>query len=371
VRALIVSAPLLGHLLPLVPLAAALRDAGHDVLIATGGAALDADTRGVGVRDVAPGLRFERIALGMLVRHPLLFRAEMAGKAGTGAVSRMFATVNDRFADPVVELARDWRPDVVVHEPLSPAAAVAAAVTGTPAVHVENALFDGPAVAAAVVERMGATLRRHGLTALPEPALTVTVRPPSLGGSAALRPMRPGAPATDGAPDWLLRPADRPRILVSRSTVQGPAGGDPMPSVVAAAGDVDAEVVLVRPAPRTQRRPLPANVRTVGWVPLPAVLPHATAVVHHGGAGSVLAACAAGIPQLATPGPGDRRYNAELVASAGAGLAVPAPRIDAAALTRLVTEQGLAERARAVRAEIDAMPPPEALVDELAGLPRS
>src|SRR5690606_41060405 len=131
-----------------------------------------------------------------------------------------------------VELARDWRPDVAVHEPLSPAAAVAAAVTGTPAVHVEIARFDGRAVAAAVVERMGAALRRHGLTALPEPALTVTVRPPSLGGSAALRPMRPGAPATDGAPDWLLRPADRPRILVSRSTVQGPAGGDPMPSVV-------------------------------------------------------------------------------------------------------------------------------------------
>jgi UDP:flavonoid glycosyltransferase YjiC (YdhE family) len=371
VRALVVSAPLLGHLLPLVPLAAALRSAGHDVLIATGAAALDADTRGVPVRDIAPGFRFDRIALRTMIRHPLIARAEMRGTAGTRVVGLVFGAANDRFADAVVELAREWRPDVVVHEPLAPAGAVAAAAVGVPAVHVENALFDGPVVTAAVVERMRPTLRGHRLAAVPEPALTVTVRPPSLGGSPAFRPMRPGAPVPDGAPGWLLRPGERPRILVSRSTVDGPGGGDPMPAVVAAAGDIDAEVVLVRPSPRLQRRPLPPNVRTVGWVPLPAVLPHATAVVHHGGAGSVLAACTAGIPQLATPGPGDRKHNADLVAAAGAGLAVPAARIDAAVLTRLVTDEALARRARTISAEIDAMPPAEALVPEFTDLQRS
>jgi UDP:flavonoid glycosyltransferase YjiC (YdhE family) len=100
------------------------------------------------------------------------------------------------------------------------------------------------------------------------------------------------------------------------------------------------------------------------------VLAHATAVVHHGGAGSVLAACTAGVPQLATPGPGDRTNNAELVASAGAGLAVPARRIDAGALTRLVADDELARGARKVAAEIAAMPTPEALVPELTGLVR-
>jgi UDP:flavonoid glycosyltransferase YjiC (YdhE family) len=128
--------------------------------------------------------------------------------------------------------------------------------------------------------------------------------------------------------------------------------------------------VLVRPTPRLQRGPLPANVRTVGWVPLPAVLPHATAVVHHGGAGSVLAAAAAGIPQLATPGPGDRTRNAALVAATGSGLAVPARRIDAAALTRLATDDGLAQGARTLAAEIAAMPPPEDLVPDLTALCR-
>ena len=36
-RIIFVASPLQGHLLPLVPLAAACRDAGHDVLLASGG----------------------------------------------------------------------------------------------------------------------------------------------------------------------------------------------------------------------------------------------------------------------------------------------------------------------------------------------
>jgi UDP:flavonoid glycosyltransferase YjiC (YdhE family) len=367
---LVVSAPLLGHLLPLVPLAAALRSAGHDVLIATGADALRADTAGVQVHDVAPGLRFGRIALLTMLRHPLIARAELTGTAGTAVVGPMFGAVNSRIADAVVKLAADWRPDLVVHEPLAPAGTLAAARAGVPAVLVENALFPGPAVHDAAAAHMGAAMRRHGITALPAPALVVTVRPPSLGGSPEHRPMRPGAGHTpaDGGPGWLREPGARPRILVSRSTVDGPAGGDPMPPVVAVAGDVDAEIVLVRPSPQLAGRTLPRNVRVVGWVPLPAVLPHATALVHHGGAGTVLGAFAAGIPQLAVPGPGDRRYNSELVAASGGGLAVPAPEITGVVLTGLVADPVLVVAARKVQDEIAAMPPPAALVAELAGL---
>jgi hypothetical protein len=42
VRLLAVASPLTGHLLPLVPLARALRDAGHDVTVVTGGDGLGA-----------------------------------------------------------------------------------------------------------------------------------------------------------------------------------------------------------------------------------------------------------------------------------------------------------------------------------------
>lgn len=62
-RVLVVSAPLVGHVFPLVPLAVALRDAGHDVLVATGGGALAAADAGLAVHDIAPGFDFGRIAL--------------------------------------------------------------------------------------------------------------------------------------------------------------------------------------------------------------------------------------------------------------------------------------------------------------------
>ncbi|NUS45923.1 MAG: DUF1205 domain-containing protein, partial [Mycobacteriaceae bacterium] len=175
-------------------------------------------------------------------------------------------------------------------------------------------------------------------------------------------------PGTETAA-FLRRPPERPRILVTRSTMLGD-GPDPMlRSVLRAAPHVDAEIVIVRPNRAVERADsLPANVRTVGWTALHEALPHCTAVVNHGGAGSVYAALHAGVPQLATPAPGDRRWNAELVQQRGAGLAARAGRITAEQLTALVTDAALADAARAVSAEIAAMPTVAAAADRTLAL---
>jgi UDP:flavonoid glycosyltransferase YjiC (YdhE family) len=141
-----------------------------------------------------------------------------------------------------------------------------------------------------------------------------------------------------------------------------------MPAVVAAAAGLDADVVLVRPEARLTRRPLPPRVRTVGWVPLPDVLPACSGIVHHGGAGTTLAAMAAGVPQLLVPGAGDRRYNAELVEACGAGFARTEAAIDAAALRRLVSDEALRARAELISADVAAMPAPATLVPRLEAL---
>jgi UDP:flavonoid glycosyltransferase YjiC (YdhE family) len=91
-------------------------------------------------------------------------------------------------------------------------------------------------------------------------------------------------------------------------------------------------------------------------------------IVHHGGAGTVLTALAAGVPQLLTPGPGDRTVNGRLVTRRGAGLALPPDRITAADLERLATDPALARAAREVAAEIAAMPHPDELVGPLVEL---
>ncbi|MEV5695226.1 nucleotide disphospho-sugar-binding domain-containing protein [Micromonospora globbae] len=367
-RVLVVSAPLVGHVFPLVPLALALRDAGHEVLVATGGEGMAVAGSGLPVRDVAPGFDFGRIARGVLLRHPLVARAELAGTAGTRGAGLLFGALNDRLTDPVVALATTWRPDLVLHEPFAVAGAVAAARLGVPAVRQENALFDGRELVRATTARLTGALRRHGVAALPPPAAAIAVAPPSVLAQDGW-PMRYGAYLGGGElPDWLREPGERPRVLVSRSTLTGPGGGGPMGAVVAAAARVDAEFVLVRPDRRLAGRALPPNVRTVGWIPLPAALPASAALVHHGGAGSVYHALAAGVPQLATPGPGDRRHNADLVARRGAGLALAPREITAEALTRLVDDPALRRAAREVGDEIAAMPDPATLVGRLEAL---
>ncbi|RAO52335.1 hypothetical protein ONO86_01832 [Micromonospora noduli] len=77
---------------------------------------------------------------------------------------------------------------------------------------------------------------------------------------------------------------------------------------------------------------------------------------------------AAGLPQLATTGPGDRRHNAELVARRGAGLALRPRDITARALTQLLTDERLRTAAAQVSREIAAMPPPTDLVARLTAL---
>jgi UDP:flavonoid glycosyltransferase YjiC (YdhE family) len=209
----------------------------------------------------------------------------------------------------------------------------------------------------------------RGAGEVPPPALTLDLAPRSVVGPRPGRPLRP-VPWSDGValPGRLVRPLDRPRLLVSRSTLAGPAAGDPTAAVLGSAPAVDADIVLARPPERLRGRALPANVRTVEWLPLEEAMAHCSAVVHHGGAGTVLGALAAGIPQLVVPGLGDRTTNAELVAARGAGLAVPARRITAAVLRRLLTDPALVAAARDVAAEIAAMPAPADVVPDLEAL---
>ncbi len=372
-RVLVVSAPMLGHVFPMIPLARALQNAGHEVLLATAGDALAARDAGLHIEDIAPTFQFGRIARRTMMRHPLIAKAELAGEGGTRGVRLLFGAVNEEMVDHAVALATRWAPDLVVYEPLAVAGALAAARLGIPAVLHENSLFDGPELVRVTATRLTRALQRHGVETLPPNAATMTIAPPSVVGARSGWPMQYVPYSGDGTlPDWLGGRPEQPRILVSRSTVGGPGGSRLMSAVVAAAPHVDAEFVLVRPDRHVMRQGLlPGNVRTVDWVPLTAALATSTAIVHHGGAGTVLGALAAGVPQLVVSGPGDRTYNARLVAARGAALATAAKDITAATLTRLLTDAALTSAADEVRQEMAAMPSPEDVVPRLVALSHS
>ena len=368
-RVLVVAAPLAGHLTPLLPFAHALWDSGHEVLVACGGEALPAGGTGaLPFIDVARNLRIGRLAARSLVAHPVTARAELAGRGGDAGVRSLFGPVNEELTDALVTVAEQWRPDIVLHEPLAAGGAVAAARHDVPAVLHENGLLDGLATTRVLLDSrpLQRARARHGVRGVPPPAVALRITPQSLAGPRDALAVRPGRAGAGGPlPGWLRAPSVRPRVLVLRGG--GPMRGDLQASalrVVAAADDLDCELVLVRPPARLLRRG-GRGVRPVGRVALSELLPACAAVLHGGSAGHVLAALGAGLPQLALPGPGDRRYNAELVDARGAGIG---GAVTEDALRRLLHDGEIAAAAREVRAEIAAMPSPQSRVDIVAAL---
>ncbi|KAA0017025.1 glycosyltransferase [Antrihabitans cavernicola] len=354
-RVLIVALPLIGHLFPMMPLAVELASSGHDVRIATGGDAVLARDSGIAVEDIWPLPRsnFGGAAVRALALHPQRALRGMRGIADPQAAGRVFAVVNRPMIEPVFALARRFAPDVIVHEPYAAAGAIAAARLGIASVLHNIALIDGAALLEQILLRLGA--RAAPAQAF---AATLSIAPPSMLTVPGL-PMRYAPYSSPGstAPPWLHESATRPRILVTRSTMLGDGPNAMLDSVLRAAPQVDAEIVIVRPNdPIVNATRLPANVRTVGWIPLYSVLHSCTAILTHGGAGSVYEGLRAGIPQLATPAPGDRAWTAALVQQRGVGLSVPARKITATHLSSLISDPTMVSAAREVAAEIAAMP---------------
>src|SRR5262249_33834850 len=77
---------------------------------------------------------------------------------------------------------------------------------------------------------------------------------------------------------------------------------------------------------------LPDGVRHFAWVPLSKLLPHASALVHHGGIGTSAAALAAGIPQVVMPFSHDQPDNAARLERLGVARPLPVRRFRGPAL---------------------------------------
>ncbi len=83
---------------------------------------------------------------------------------------------------------------------------------------------------------------------------------------------------------------------------------------------------------------LPDSVRHFSYVPFGQLLPHAAAVVHHGGIGTSSQALAAGVPQLVMPFTHDQPDNAARLWRLGVARVLPAPKYRAAAAARRLDE---------------------------------
>nr|QCR99101.1 TalC [Streptomyces mozunensis] len=370
-RVLFAGAPGFGHLFPLVPLARAMRELGHEVAVASMDGGEPVAGSGLPYLSIAPGVdwRKEIREAGRTRRPDLMRRVVESNSADREAFVPLAAHVNSRVADEMVELATRWRPDLVVYEYQFPVALLAAARLGVPAVQHDLGFVRTPKLRALMLAEMADTFARHGIDRLPEPADIIDLAPPSTAGEERYgSSMRPVAYNGEGeVPDDLAVPAHRPRVAVTLGTVPPKTDGlTRIERVIAAAADVDAEFVLATgELDLSTLGTLPDNVRPYGWVPWRALLETCAAAIHHGGSSSALGALDAGIPQLVLPDGSDRFITADAVRDRGAGLSAGAEEIGPALLDRLLTDDALARAAREVSAEIATMPSPRELAQRL------
>jgi UDP:flavonoid glycosyltransferase YjiC (YdhE family) len=134
--------------------------------------------------------------------------------------------------------------------------------------------------------------------------------------------------------------------------------------------DVQVLVTLgegIEPGPLLRSAP---NLVVRSFVPASYALAGASAVLCHGGAGTLLGALRQGLPVVCWPQGADQFHNARTCEAAGAGIAVPDAVGAASALATVLADGRYRSAARRLRDELTAMPSPAecvSVLEDIAG----
>ena len=358
-----------GHLGPLVPFAHACVAAGHEVRVAAA-PSVEHHVRRSGLPfapvdepdEAIMAAAWDKVrAAPRAEQARIVFQEVFAGEFAGSALPRM------------VEIARRWRPDVIVRETSEFASVLAADTIGVPTVHVA-CFLSGVGDRELGVDEALRRLRPGFKLPADEPFLTLAPRAlehpdqPEVPGVRRFRaPRLPARPL----PDWWNGSVE-PLVYVSFGS--SAAGNGFFPDVyreaAAALAELPVRVLLtlgteVEPA---DLGPVAANVHVESWVPQGAVMAHASAMVGHGGSGSTLAAMAAGMPLAVVPLFADQPENADRVSELGAGLRLDGTAALADAVIELLEDPFYRTNARSVASEIEALAPVDAAVAVFEGL---
>ncbi|WP_433309781.1 activator-dependent family glycosyltransferase [Micromonospora sp. CA-269861] len=396
------------HYYNMVPLAWALRTAGHEVRVATQPALMDAVVQS-GLTAVQVGEDHDFMSVIAAKADDLTWGERITTALRTGgadmdypallaffdeAVETSAKVFNDPMVDALVAYAREWQPDLIIWENFTLAGAIAARVTGAAHARLlwgadaqtriynrfQALLAEQPEDrrrdpmrdwATAHLERFGVTYDADVLTG----QHTLDQAPQSMRLDVGLRtvPFRYvpyNGPAR--VPGWLRERPERPRICVTAGiSMRYMLGYDPIPvSTLKLFADADVEVVATLAVDESELADVPPNVRVVDFVPMHALLPSCAAVVHIGSAGVVSTAMAYGVPQLTlVPDLWDAVVRADMLREQGAGLDLTLDRATPEAIRdnvlRLVREPEFRAAADRIRGEMLAEPAPSEIVPVL------
>lgn len=353
VRVLLSTTSGAGHFRPLLPLARALKRAGHELACAA-----PAEARPMVEREGLRLLPFEGVPADHPDRVAVMRRvpALPPDEARFQFCSVIFGRLNTSYALPGADSAMEsFRPDLVAHEAAELGVRLAAEVAGVPVVAVSPSLTS-PAfltsVAAGISHlREGLGLDRdeggesllRGATVSAFPASFDFPHAASFDVHRFRDPDVRAAASTERDLVYVTLGSEAHSLpffaaMLREAVAGGLAAG--LPVVVSTGVDVEPGVLAG----------LDGDLRVERWVDQAEVLSRARVIVCHGGSGSTLGALAAGVPLVVVPLFADQPDNAERVEATATGHRVnPGPELAARVGTAV---QDLAARPPAGSARI-------------------
>lgn len=391
-RALLTVQPSISHLHSMVPVAGALSEAGHDVVVCAS-ASFGPEVKGFGLTHRAAGvdwLASDRSTWGAFPPPP------PPGPAFLDFVVSMFADITaGAMARDLLTFAADWGPDLVIRDSMEYGGCLAAECLGI--AHASVAVngysgIDDPAVRHPAGNRWAGAepLARHRreFWLPPDPDVEMPFRhrhlvfaPPSWDPPGAPRPpqtrfLRFTSTIAPGArlPAW-AQGSDRPTVLASLGTVFNKTPGL-LEAIIEGIREDDVQLVVAigRDQDAARFGSEPPNVRLEPFVPQALLLEHCDVFVTHGGFNSVRESLNSGTPMVVVPIAGDQHYCAQRCTALGVARTVDpadrAPEAIAGAIRQVLGDPSYATNAWRFRAEMRALPGADAwvaLLEELGG----
>ena len=386
VRILLTTHPAYGHFHPLLPLAHAAQAAGHDAAFATS-AMFRSVIEGAGFTAFDAGLKW-------LESDDSSIPDELQPTPGSSLeaffAQKFVAATAEPLARGVIETASNWRPDVIVRERTEFGGALAAEVLGIPcaAVQVASPSLMTPAFLRAVAGPYNVARTHLGLPAddgllTLDDEVVFAFAPPSLHDPAvplprklvSLRPAALDATASAALPSWADEIGrDRPLVYATLGTVfNNPEYDLPFFPAVMEGLRYEAIDVVITVGPNVEVASIgtaPPNVRLERYVPQSLLFPLCSAVICHGGYGTLLAAIEHGIPLVIVPFGADQPINARSVERLGLGQIIRPDELTADSMRHAVRsvldDPGYRRRVEQVRDKAAALPPATEAVAQIA-----